>query len=107
MATVAGIEVIFREANRDFSKRWSGLNPSTRVLPAGWTKAPGRRALHQDLIFERDLAISLRDGVRVWADIFRPPSSEKEPVPAIIAWSPYGKQGNGWSCAILVVLQFN
>jgi predicted acyl esterase len=95
MATVAGIEVIFREANHDFSKRWSGLSPSTQVLSAGWTKAPGRLPLREDLIFEKDLAISLRDGVRVWADIFRPLISEKEQVPAIIAWSPYGKQGNG------------
>jgi uncharacterized protein len=53
--------------------------------------------LQQDLIFEKDFAIELRDGCMVYADIFRPPSSKDEPTPAIIAWSPYGKQGNGVS----------
>jgi uncharacterized protein len=100
MASVAGIEVTFRPANHDFSKRWLEFGPSTQVLPTGWTKAPGRRALQQDLIFEKDLAITLRDGSRIWADIFRPPSSKDEPTPAILAWSPYGKQGNGWSCLV-------
>ena len=100
MASVAGIDVTFQMANRDFSKRWYDLDPSVQVLPVGWTKAPGRRALHQDLVFERDRAITLRDGSKVWTDIFRPPSSKDKPVPAIIAWSPYGKQGNGESRSI-------
>jgi hypothetical protein len=101
MASVAGIDVILREANHDFSKTGLEFGPSTQVLPKGWTKAPGRRALHQDLIFEKDFAIKLRDGSTVWSDIFRPPSSKDEPTPAIIAWSPYGKQGNGGSSAVL------
>jgi len=101
MASVAGIDVILREANHDFSQTGLEFGPSTQVLPKGWTKAPGRRALHQDLIFEKDFAIKLRDGSTVWSDIFCPPSSKDEPTPAIIAWSPYGKQGNGGSSAVL------
>lgn len=94
-STVAGIEVIYRPANRDFSKRWLDFGPSTKILPKGWSKEPGRRVLSQDLIFDRDVAITLRDGVTVYADVFRPPSSKDEPVPAVMGWSPYGKQGNG------------
>ena len=95
MASVADINVAFRQANHDFSKRWLDFNPSTQVLHKGWVKAPGRRPLVEDLIFQKDIAIPLRDGLRMWADVFRPPSSSSEPVPAIIAWSPYGKEGNG------------
>jgi predicted acyl esterase len=96
MATnIGGIEVIFKEANRDFSKRWYQFGPSKEVLPKGWRKAEGRRALDADLIFERDIPILLRDGSTIWADVFRPAQSENQRVPAILAWSPYGKQGNG------------
>ena len=95
MASVAEIDVAFRQANHDFSKRWLDFGPSTQVLPKGWMKAPGRRPLDEDLIFQKDVAIPLRDGLRIFANVFRPPSSSNEPVPAIIAWSPYGKEGNG------------
>ena len=101
MATnIGGIEVLFKEANRDFSKRWCQFGPSKETLPKGWQKAEGRRALDEDLIFERDMGISLRDGVTIWADVFRPVTSDNQPVPAIFAWSPYGKQGNGTSLRI-------
>ncbi|KAI1610764.1 Alpha/Beta hydrolase protein [Exophiala viscosa] len=97
MATnVGGIEVLFKEANRDFSKRWYEFGPSKEVLPRGWRKADGRRALDDDLIFEKDVRITLRDGATIWADVFRPVLSDTQPVPAILAWSPYGKQGNGF-----------
>ncbi|KIW63982.1 hypothetical protein PV04_08942 [Phialophora macrospora] len=98
MATnIAGIEVLFKEANRDFSQRWHQFGPSKEILRKGFQKAEGRRALHQDLIFEQDVQVTLRDGVKIWADVFRPLSSEdNQPVPAILAWSPYGKQGNGF-----------
>ena len=39
---------------------------------------------------ERDAAITLRDGVRIYMDIYRPLSSAK-PVPVLLAWGPYGK----------------
>lgn len=95
MISAYGIDVAFKEANHDFSKRWLDLNPSTRVLQKGWAKEPDRRPLAEDLIFEKDVSIALRDGTKIYADIFRPPSSTNDPVPAIIAWSPYGKEGNG------------
>ena len=98
MATnVGGIEVLFKEANRDFSNRWHQFGPCKELLPKGWQKAEGRRRLDQDLIFERDIRIPLRDGVTIWADVFRPVPSDNQPVPALLAWSPYGKQGNGES----------
>lgn len=95
--TIGGIEVLFKEANRDFSKRWHQFSPSKEVLSKGWQKAEGRRALDEDLIFEKDIRIPLRDGATIWADVFRPVLPDNQPVPAILAWSPYGKQGNGAS----------
>ncbi len=47
------------------------------------------RMVEGDMLIERDVAIPLRDGVRVYADILRPASGE--PVPALLAWGPYGK----------------
>ena len=41
------------------------------------------------MIIERDVAIPMRDGKQLYANIFRP--ADERPVPPIIAWSPYGK----------------
>jgi predicted acyl esterase len=50
-----------------------------------------RRILENEhaMIIERDVAIPMRDGVKLYADIFRP--ADERPVPPIIAWTPYGK----------------
>ena len=99
MATnIDGIEVLFKEANRDFSHRWRQFNPSQQVLEKGWRKAEGRRALGEELLFEQDIRIDLRDKTAIYADVLRPIQSSSQPVPAILAWSPYGKQGNGMPC---------
>ena len=42
-----------------------------------------------DTIWEKDKEIVLRDGIKTRADVFRP--QEGGAVPALIAWSPYGK----------------
>ena len=64
-------------------------DPGTRVLPAGFQVEPGFRSLPVDVVFEKDIAVTLRDGVTIYADVFRPAGTEK--VPVIVAWSPYGK----------------
>jgi predicted acyl esterase len=35
----------------------------------------------------------MRDGIRIRTDIFRPSDSEVIKVPALVAWSAYGKSG--------------
>lgn len=42
------------------------------------------------IVIERDVAIKLRDGVTIYADIYRPDGQTA--IPAIVAWSPYGKR---------------
>jgi len=68
---------------------FSRFNPGTRILPAGYQSRPGFRPLPIDIEFKKDVAVTLRDGVKIYVDIVRPCGPAK--VPAIIAWSPYGK----------------
>jgi predicted acyl esterase len=44
---------------------------------------------------ERDVAITLADGARMYADVYRPEGVHN--VPAILAWGPYGKHLSGLS----------
>lgn len=76
---------------------YDGFNPSVQTLTKGYTKEPGRRPFGVDTVFEKDVAVKLRDGVKIYTDIFRPATSDNESgkVPAIIPWSPYGKSGRG------------
>ncbi|KAF5625344.1 cocaine esterase [Fusarium tjaetaba] len=72
---------------------YDGFNPSLQVLDVGHVKAPGRRPFGVRTIYNRDQGIVVRDGARLYADIFRP--ADSEPVPCILPWSPYGKTGTG------------
>ena len=69
----------------------SAFDPGTRTLPAGFQLAPQFRPLPVDIILEKDVAVTLRDGVTIYVDVFRPIGVER--VPVIVAWSPYGKSG--------------
>ena len=48
--------------------------------------------LEQGVLIERNVAVPLRDGVRIYADIYRPPQSGPG-LPVLLGWSPYGKHG--------------
>ncbi len=41
------------------------------------------------MIIERDVPVALRDGVRIYVDVYRP--LDEEPAAPLIAWGPYGK----------------
>ncbi|KAI8170993.1 Cocaine esterase [Colletotrichum sp. SAR 10_65] len=69
------------------------FNPSTRKLPKGHRRTVENKAFEADTIFEKDVAMPMRDGIKLYCDVFRPDNAEK--VPAILIWSPYGKSGNG------------
>lgn len=69
----------------------SKLNPGTQLLPRDYQLDSIFKPLPVDIIFEKDVIVGMRDGVKIYADIFRPVGEEK--VPVIIAWSPYGKSG--------------
>ena len=42
--------------------------------------------LEHDIVFEKDLQVTLRDGVKILTDVYLPADTD-EPLPAIIAWS--------------------
>ena len=87
------LEVLFRKARPvdDPVGRYPGFQPGATTLEAGTIVKPGALALPCDILFERDVAIPLRDSTTIYADVFRPVGGKDLPV--VIAWSPYGKQG--------------
>jgi len=65
------------------------FDPGTRTLPVGYRLDPRYRPLPTEIVFEKDVAVTLRDGVTIYVDVLRPAGTEK--VPVLVAWSPYGK----------------
>ncbi|MFR8298168.1 MAG: CocE/NonD family hydrolase [Gordonibacter urolithinfaciens] len=80
-------------AEKGFEANYAGFKPETKTLKKGAVQKKGYGKLPCDIIFERDVAVKMRDGVTIYCDIFRPVTDNK--VPAIVAWSPYGKNGSG------------
>jgi predicted acyl esterase len=78
----------------------TAFKPGVRTLSAGFQIAPQFKALPVDIVFEKDVAVMLRDGVTIHVDVFRPTGAEK--VPVIVAWSPYGK-AQGTSVSVMGV----
>ncbi|MGI5889107.1 MAG: CocE/NonD family hydrolase, partial [Oscillospiraceae bacterium] len=77
------------------SARYPGFKPEKLLLKKGSIRLKGYMPLPCDILLERDTAITLRDGVTIYADIFRPADDKKHP--AIMAMSPYGKEiGSQW-----------
>lgn len=66
--------------------------PKTTELPAGHKKREDCRALPSPIIFDQDQILTMRDGVKIRADIYRPTVNGR--VPAIVMWGPYGKSGS-------------
>ncbi|KAL4937437.1 hypothetical protein BDV06DRAFT_215898 [Aspergillus oleicola] len=58
---------------------YEGLHPRTETLPAGYETAPGRRPLPCDILVEHDIAISVRDGCTLYANIYRHPMHRPAP----------------------------
>jgi predicted acyl esterase len=69
------IEVIFRKAT-PIDPRYPGFNPGVQV--------------EDGILIEQDVAVPMRDGTIIYTDIYRPEGATN--LPAIVAWSPYGKR---------------
>jgi predicted acyl esterase len=87
---VGSVDVKMRDASRPQA---APATPSSTMLPAGHKKRPDCRALMSPIIFDKNQILTLRDGTKIRADIFRPVGDET--VPAIVMWGPYGKSGTG------------
>ena len=72
---------------------YPGFKQESQVLPKSSVHKAGALALPCDILWERDVAVRLRDGVIIYADIYRP-ANAKYAVPAIIAAGPFGRMGD-------------
>ncbi|WWC64332.1 uncharacterized protein I303_106942 [Kwoniella dejecticola CBS 10117] len=72
---------------------YQGFNPRTEYLKKG-DRPYGARAVDCDITAEHDVEVMVRDGCRLYVDIFRP-TNASGPVPAILAYSPFGKKFSG------------
>jgi hypothetical protein len=68
---------------------YQGFHPGkTEVLPKGWSQN-GQKPIECDIKVEHDICITVRDGAKLYVDIYRP-ANEDVKVPAILSWSPFG-----------------
>src|SRR5271157_526939 len=65
---------------------WEGYPPSRGGYPGFKPRAEKARGM----IIERDVGVSMSDGVKIYIDLFRPEKEGKYPV--LISWGPYGKK---------------
>lgn len=91
------IEVTFSPANDPATADppLAPLEERSTVLAAGSVHAEGARPLDTDIRVEYDVAIPVRTGAVLRADVYRPVGDE--PVPAIVMYGPYGKRGGPWN----------
>ena len=94
---IGEIDPLLRDCARpeDLDEFYNGCEEHKELLKAGWRKSPERAAFAADTIWEANVQVPMRDGVKLRVDIFRPADSDTVKVPALIAWSPYGKSGQG------------
>lgn len=86
----------FRPAlGTDTSKaRYTGFKQETVLLRKGSVRRDGAMPLPCDIVLERDVPVVMGDGATIYTDVFRPADNDQHP--AIVAWSPYGKEVGGW-----------
>ena len=86
---------------------YAGFQPGkTEVLPSGWNGF-NAKALVSDIKVEHDVEIVVRDGARLYIDVYRPADST-EKIPAVLSWSFYGKKYSAldmlpmtvWKCCV-------
>ncbi|KAJ5721726.1 uncharacterized protein N7483_009660 [Penicillium malachiteum] len=70
-----------------------GFSPCTKTLPRGSIQKEGHLPLPCDILLEQDVEILMRDGARLYADVYRPPKAQPGSIPTVFAFTPFGKQG--------------
>ncbi|CAO1637517.1 unnamed protein product [Jaminaea pallidilutea] len=90
------------ESRPDHDRKKANYPPSAdekgaKILPKGWQKDPRRKAATQDVLFDQNVDIAMRDGIKLKADVFRDPAAGNDGarVPTVLMSGPYGKTGTG------------
>jgi len=69
-----------------------GIDPATAPNKPPLPPLAYDRRQERGLVIERNLGVKLRDGVTIYADLYRPEGVAGEAgLPALLAWGPYGK----------------
>lgn len=71
------------------------VNTHTATLAKGSVHRNGAFPLPCDIVVDYDVPITMRDGITLYADVYRPDTTEK--VPAILVYTPYCKRGGWWN----------
>ena len=86
---------------------YAGFQPGkTEILTTGWNGF-NAKALRSDIRVDHDVEIIVRDGARLYVDVYRP-ADWNEKVPAVLSWSFYGKKYSAldmlpmctWKCCV-------
>ena len=76
-------------------EEWEKMSDTDKMLNKPYVFNPRTYVAAPGIICEQDVAVEMRDGIKLYCDIFRPEASgEDEQAPAILAWSNYGKRPN-------------
>ena len=82
--TEAGFTLIMQE----------GRDPATAPGKPPLPPKDYARAEEDGLLFERNVPVTMRDGVTIYVDVYRPAGAAGEKdLGVLLAWSPYGKHG--------------
>jgi predicted acyl esterase len=69
---------------------WEGISPTLAFAPLYPGNKPHSKVdKERGIICEYNVAVKMRDGIKIYSDIFRPEKEGK--YPTLIAWGPYGK----------------
>jgi len=87
------IDVIYRKGKGGYNKEQMAemAAKGTPVSPFSYIADLNTHSYEivPGIICDRDTPVKMRDGVTIYADIYRPKTDEK--VPVIISWGPFGK----------------
>ena len=70
----------------------------THTLSAGTVVKEGAHPLDCDIRIDEDQPITLRDGVVLYGDVYRPAGATDQ-LPAVMMYTPYSKHGGYWNTA--------
>jgi hypothetical protein len=93
MTQADGFAYQWREPVAAPQAKGEGLGGAPATGDAGAPAPVYHHSVESGMIIERNVAVTMRDGITILADVFRP--IDESPAPPIIAWGPYGKHENG------------
>jgi len=70
-----------------------GVDPASAPGKPPLPPREHRQWVEEGLLIDRNIAVTMRDGVRILVDLYRPAGAPDGPMPVLLGWSPYGKHG--------------